>query len=236
MAPLGVPVDAPLVLVPTARTWNLPWTALHAGVVALAPSAASWLRTARAPAPDGRVVLVAGPDLPGAAAEVTALARLHPGSEVLTPPTSTVGAVLAALGRARLAHLACHGRLRADNPTFSSFLLSAGELTLHELDGQRTAPHRVVLSACDSGTGTAYDGDELIGFVGALFARGSAGLLASCVQVADAAVVPLVCAVHEELVAGATTAEALHAARAAVDTSSPAAFAAGLAFTAYGAA
>jgi hypothetical protein len=35
---------------------------------------------------------------------------------------------------------------------------------------------------------TAYEGDELVGFVSALFARGTAGLLTSCIPVSDAAV------------------------------------------------
>ena len=40
-----------------------------------------------------------------------------------------------------LAHLACHGRLRADNPSFSALELVDGQLTVHELDrrGHRAA-------------------------------------------------------------------------------------------------
>jgi CHAT domain-containing protein len=227
----------PLVVVPTARTWALPWTALHDGPVHLAPSAATWARSARRATPaDSRVVLVAGPDLPGAVAEVQALATLHGDARVLLPPASTVDAVVAELPRAALAHLACHGALRADNPVFSSFRLSGGALTLHELDQQRRAPYRMVLSACDSGTGTALAGDELLGFVGALLARGTAGVLASCVPVPDAAVVPLMCAVHTRLRAGDTLAVALHASRSVLDPDDPRDVAAAYAFSACGAA
>ena len=236
VAPLGLAPDEPVVIVPTAKTWSLPWGALHDGPVSLAPSAASWARTAqRSALLDDRVVLIAGPDLPGAAAEVTPLASLHRGSRVLIPPGSTVDAVVAELTGADLVHLACHGRLRSDNPTFSSFLLSAGELTVHELSQQQTAPRRIVLSACDLGADTSYAGDELVGFVSALFARGTAGLIASCVPVSDAAVIPLMCAVHGRLLRGDTLAEALHAARTAVDQDEPRDWAAAHAFSACGA-
>ena len=237
LAPLELPSGSPVVVVPTARTWALPWSALHDGPVSVAPSAATWTRSARAAPTDGRrVVLVAGPDLPGAVTEVQALAALHGDARVLLPPHSTVEAVVAQLAQADLAHLACHGTLRADNPVFSSFRLSGGALTLHELGAQRRAPHRVVLSACDSGTGTALAGDELLGVVGALLARGTAGVLASCVPVPDTAVVPLMCAVHARLRRGDTLAEALHASRSVLDPQDPLQLAASYAFAACGAA
>lgn len=179
---------------------------------------------------------MAGPDLAGAREEVTALARLHPDARVLVPPRSTVDAVVRELGGARLAHLACHGRLRADNPTFFSFRLSAGELTVHELDAQEGAPHRVVLSACDSGADVTYDGGEFLGFVSTLLGRGTARLIASCMQVSDAEVVPLVRGVHERLVAGHAVADALHHAAGGLDDPRPEGLAALCSFNAYGAA
>ena len=84
---------------------------------------------------------------------------------------------------ADLAHMACHGRLRADNPAFSSLQLHDGLLTLHEMEIRRIAPHRMVLAACDSAVDTAYEGNELLGFVSALMARGTCGLVASIVVV-----------------------------------------------------
>lgn len=236
--PLGLAPDEPVVVVPTAATWALPWTALYRRPVSLAPSAATWLRTTgplAGPAQTG-VVLVAGPDLPGAVEEVTALQALHPGSTVLTAPRCTVPAVRSALGSAELAHLACHGRLRADNPVFSSLLLCSGELTLHELNAEQQAPHRVVLSACESGGGSDYAGGELLGFVSALLAHGTAGLLASCVPVPDFEAVPLMCALHGRLSRGDTLHEALHAATDVLDPDQPAELVTSYAFNAYGAA
>ncbi|RJK98228.1 CHAT domain-containing protein [Vallicoccus soli] len=234
--PLRVRPDAPLVVVPSAALHGVPWSALHDGPVAAAPSATLWART-RAGAPRaGGVLLAAGPDLQGAVPEVRALAALHPGAEVLEPPRSTAAAVTASLARADLAHLACHGVLRADNPLFSALLLSDGPLTVHELALRRAAPRRVVLAACDSAADTTYAGGEMLGFVGALVERGTAGLVASGVPVPDVGSVPLMRALHEGLARGATMSVALHGARAAVDLDDPVNLVSWAAYTAFGAA
>jgi CHAT domain-containing protein len=182
----------------------------------------------------GAAVLVAGPDLDFAVSEVQALADVHPGAQVLLPPDSTTGAVRAALAGAAVAHLACHGRVRADNPLFSSLLLADGPLTLHELDRRAGVPQQVVLAACDVGSGVVYPGNELLGFVGMLLARGARGLVASTTLVADAHVLPLMRDLHRGLGAGSSTATALHAARARTDPDDPRTFAAWCTFTAYG--
>jgi hypothetical protein len=184
--------------------------------------------------PPGGVVLVAGPDLPGAAAEIEVLRSLHDRPTVLAPPASTVRAVAEALDGAALAHLACHGRLRADNPTFSSLQLSDGPLTVHELHLRGLAPRRMILASCESGADVSYEGNEMLGFVSALIARGTAGLVASSVMVPDLEAVPLMRALHAHVAAGATLAGALHAARATLDLDDPAGFVSWCAFTAFG--
>jgi hypothetical protein len=236
VAPLALGADEPVVMAPVTPLWRLPWSALHDAPVSVAPSAASWSRAARQ-RPSGRgVVLVAGPGLPGASAEVAALAPIHPGSSVLASPASTPRAVAAALPDTSLAHLACHGRLRADNPTFSSFLLCEGELTIYELTEQRAAPYRLVLSACDLGADVAVPGEELLGVVTALLARGSAGVLASCFPVPDEAAVPLMRAVHTRIRQGDSLAEALHHARRTTGHDDGPSLATAYGFTACGAA
>jgi len=234
--PLEVPADVPLIVVPSSRTSRLPWSVLHRGPVLVAPSAALWART-RETDPVGRdeVVLVAGPRLDGAVDEVAAVGGLYRAATVLSPPASTVAATVAALGRAGLAHLACHGRLRADNPSFSALELVDGQLTVHELDRRGIAPHRVVLAACDSAAEVGFDGDELLGFVSALLARGTAGLVASVVEVGDVEAVDLMRGLHQRLARGDSMAAALHTARAALDLADPRQFVNWCAFTAYGA-
>jgi tetratricopeptide (TPR) repeat protein len=252
LAPLQVPAHGELVIVPFPDLQGVPWSALHGGPVSLAPSATFWARSAvaaaewrssaRAAAADvgggtrDGVVLVAGPGLPGAIAEVESLAGIHPPATRLMPPASTADAVADALAGAGLAHLACHGTLRADNPMFSSLLLSDGPLTVQEIYARGLAPHRLVLAACESGTLIGYEGDEVLGFVSALLARGTAGILASTVAVPDVETAGLMIEVHRRLAHGFTLARALHEARAAQDTSDPASFVSWCTFNAHGAA
>jgi CHAT domain-containing protein len=157
--------------------------------------------------------VVAGPDLPGAVEEVARVGALHPAAARLLPPRSTVQSVLDAFGSSDLAHLACHGLLRGDNPLFSALLLSDGPLTVHELVTRSRAPRRVVLAACDSGAERQYDGNELLGFVSALMGRGAAGVVASTIPVPDGACTDLMARLHAELATGASMSAALHTAR-----------------------
>lgn len=239
LAPLNVGAGDELVVVPVPGLDGVPWAAVHAGPVAVAPSATIWARTAAAASTGDAghaVALVAGPDLPGAVEEVEALAGLYVSARRLMPPVSTADAVAEALAGADLAHLACHGVLRADNPMFSSLLLSDGPMTLQEIYARGLAPQRLILASCQSGSQASYAGGEVLGFVGALLARGTAGILASTAMVPDVPAAGLMTAVHHHLSRGATLARALHEARQAQDTEDPGSFVNWCTFTAHGAA
>ncbi len=238
--PLRVAPDAELVVVPVGLLHGIPWSALRGAPLSLAPSATFWARSREA-ARDrsgsaGRVALVAGPNLPGASAEVAALSTLYPQATVLGPAQSTADAVAPLLHGADLAHLACHGRLRGDNPMFSSLLLSDGPLTLQELETRGITAHRMVLASCKSGADVSFAGDEVLGFVSALLARGTAGIVASIAAIPDVEAVDLMYALHERLVAGRTFAHGLYEARVSVDREAPAAYVNWCTFSAHGAA
>lgn len=235
--PLNVPPEAELVVVPAGGLHSLPWAALHPAPVALAPSGSMWARSRDLrPAPTGNVVLAAGPELPGARDEIEQLAAHYSDPVVIAPPDSTMAAVAKALDDSTVAHLACHCYIRSDNPTFSRLLLSDGFLTVHELDQRADVPHRVVLAACESGRDVSYGGNEMLGFVSTLMAKGAAGVLASSVVVPDLDLTPLMNGVHAAISDGWTLAHALHAARAAIDCEDPRQFVAWCAFNAFGAA
>ena len=235
--PLGLTPEAELVVVSVSGLPSIPWAALHTAPVALAPSGSMWARSKQAqPQPTGRIVLAAGPELPGAQREIEHLARLHDDPVVIGPPESTVAAVAKALDDATLAHLACHCYVRSDNPTFSQLLLSDGFLTVHELDLRADVPHRVILAACESGNDVSFEGNEMLGFVSTLMARGTAGVLASSVVVPDQDLLSLMTALHTAIGKGQTLANALHTARAGIDSADPTQFVATCAFNAFGAA
>ena len=87
-----------------------------------------------------QVTIAAGPGLPGACDEADAVAAIHR-TTALQGSSATVQAVTAALHRADLVHLAAHGRVRADNPLFSSLRLADGPLTVVDLERlDRVAP------------------------------------------------------------------------------------------------
>jgi tetratricopeptide (TPR) repeat protein len=238
VTPLGVGDDVPLVVVPSGPLHRVPWSGLHTGEMCVVPSATFWARGRRAAAsPDGTgVALVAGPGLPGAMAEVQEVHRARPESGLLLPPDSTVQATLNLISHAELAHVACHGLLRSDNPLFSSLLLSDGPLTLYEVLASGAVPRRVVLAACESGVEHSYAGGEVLGFVGALMARGTAGVVASTIPLPDGASVPLMTSLHRNIAAGESLSEALRKARAGADLERAEDYAAWAGVTAYGAA
>ncbi|MCW2903257.1 MAG: Tetratricopeptide 4 [Streptosporangiaceae bacterium] len=215
--------DRALVLAPTGVLHGLPWGALPALAgrpVTVVPSAAAWLRS-RAPVRAGRheaaapgdagerVVLVAGPDLAHARAEVAALAGVYPGATVLAGSSARAGTVRRELDGASLAHVAAHGEFRDDNALFSRLLLTDGPLIAYDLDGLRRAPRVVVLSACDAGRADA--GHAVMGMVGVLLDLGAATVVASVAPVGDEATREFMVAFHELLSDGLAPSAALAA-------------------------
>ena len=238
IAPLGVPDDVPLVVVPSGRLRGVLWSPLHRAPLSVAPSASLWARARRtARSVNGRagVALVAGPDLPGALAEVGAVAAEHNGARTLLPPDSTVDATVGLVKDARLAHLACHGRFRSDSPLFSAFELSDGQLTLYEMLARGVAPQRVVLASCHSGTQRTYDGNEMLGFVGAMMANGSAGIAAADLPVPDGACDTSMRVLHQHISRGDSLATSVWHARQALAAGGPEEYVAWCGLSAYGA-
>jgi tetratricopeptide (TPR) repeat protein len=221
--------DRPLVVVPTGALQALPFSTLPTcwgRPTSIAPSATGWYQAAARSAPGTRSAFVAGPGLPGATGEARAVARIHATGTLLTGRAARAADVLAALDGARLVHLAAHGRLRADNPLFTSLELADGPLTVYDLERLSRAPLQVVLSACDVGRPEVRPGDEVLGLAAALLALGSQTLIASVISLPDAEVAPVMIALHRQLAAGVGPAEALARVQRAYDGADPAMLAA----------
>lgn len=230
--------DRPVVIVPPAALSSIPWAlapcftdvAFH-----VAPSAAAWV-AARARMPGaGPAALISGPGLRHGDAEIRAVASHYADPTVLTGPAATARAALAALDGTPVAHIAAHGDFRADNPMLSSIWLGDGPLTVHDLQRLDRAPHRIVLACCDTGAVVTAGADEMLGMLSALLPLGTAGMLASPIPLADDAAVPFATVIHGGLAAGRSLAEALADARRSLRTD-PRAYAATLAFNAFGSA
>ncbi|MBD3926912.1 CHAT domain-containing protein [Nocardioides cavernae] len=201
-----------------AALQGVPWGLLPSlahGPVTGTPSARLWLRArTSAPADDRRVMLV-GPGLGSGGAEVPAVAAEDPRAEVLDGEAATVSAALAALDGVALAHVAAHGHFREDSPLFSSLTLADGPLLVHDLQGLGRPPHRVVLSACESGVMQPVGDQELLGLAAALLSMGTAGVVSSLAEVDDAATVDVMVALHARLRQGGGLGDAMLAAREA---------------------
>ena len=232
-------LGAELVVAPTTVAHTVPWSLLPTVAgrpVSVTPSAVWWVRAAertteRAAAERaavrGRVVLVAGPDVPAGEAEVHDLAGRYAGAVVLTGPAATEAAVTAALDGADLAHIAAHGSFRADQPLLSALRLADGPLTVYDLERLSRAPRLIMLASCSAAVAEVRPGDELMGLAAALLAQGTAAVIAPLLPVPDEATRPAVLAVHRALRAGAGPAAALAAAgRDGADPVTAAAFAA----------
>ncbi|HEX5190454.1 MAG TPA: CHAT domain-containing protein [Streptosporangiaceae bacterium] len=208
-----------VIVVPPGRLNAVPWgllPALRDKSVSVNPSAASWLRAVSAPAPARRkVVVISGPGLQAGDVELTSLAARYPDATVIADGMATAERVLKALDNSWLAHVAAHGRFRADNPLFSSLQLEDGPLNVYDFETLRRSPHRLVLSSCESGRGAPAGADELLGLASSLMPMGTVGVVAAVVPVSDRLVPALMDGLHEQVARGAGFPEALRHARSA---------------------
>lgn len=202
-----------LVIVPTGPLYAVPWgslPSLRGRPVVVAPSATAWLTAASTDGSEGHVVLARGPHLRETIAEETALTRLYPTATRL--PQATVGAVLAALDGAEMAHLAAHGEHEPTNAMFSRLELADGPLFAYELARLANPPRHVVLAACELAMHHIRPGDEALGFAGGLLASGVRTVVAASCRVGDASAAATMVAYHRRVAAGDRPAVALAAA------------------------
>src|SRR5690606_10306438 len=125
---------------------------------------ALWLRPNPRSRGDHRApLLVAGPDVDGAEAELDAIASVWPGARRVDREAATVDAVLRAMGTSDLVHVTAHGTFRSDSPLFSTLRLADGSLTVYDIEGLDTPPSTVILPACSAAAVDVRAGDELLG-------------------------------------------------------------------------
>ncbi|MGH7342324.1 MAG: CHAT domain-containing protein, partial [Candidatus Rokuibacteriota bacterium] len=229
-----------LLIVPHRELHYLPFAALLEGgsggqflieryEIGYVSSAAVWLKLmARVSRPGTAGVLAIAPraahDLPGASAEVAAIARIYgTDATVLTGDRATRRALMDAAPGHSVIHLATRGVLNKHNPLFSFVALapsagSDGRLEVHDLASLRLHASLVVLSACQTalGSGRVIDvppGDDWVGLVQAFQLAGAATVLATLWPVDDQATAQVMKRFYNELRAGKTAAEALTSAQ-----------------------
>lgn len=146
---------------------------------------------------------------PLAFAETEARAITRPGDVSLIGPAATKANVVPEITRHRVVHFASHAHVAAGAPQLSAVLLAGGEtLSVADLMGTGLPADLAVLSACDTGTGTLTDGDEVVGLTRGLFAAGARQAIVSLWPANDLATCLLMRRFYAAL-AGAGAAEAL---------------------------
>ncbi|MDQ4098350.1 MAG: CHAT domain-containing protein, partial [Actinomycetota bacterium] len=226
--------DEPLVLVPIGVLHAIPWITLpscRGRAVTVCPSAGLWLGgKTRVRGSERRqpAVLVAGPGLAHAPAEIRDLSRVYPCAEKLVGPEATSSRFARAAANAALVHVAAHGNFRDDNPLLSSLRLADGPMTVYDLEALSQPPTCLVLSACDAGLSAVRPGEELMGLSAALLGSGSTALVASVTAARDVTARSLMLRFHQRLNGGMSPAHALAEAQETLPADDPAdAFAAG---------
>ncbi|MFQ5845805.1 MAG: CHAT domain-containing protein, partial [Planctomycetota bacterium] len=125
--------------------------------------------------------------LPAVGLELDMLERSLPGAVSLRGPEATRDAILAALPRRRLVHVAGHARAREDRALLSALRVRDGWIAAADLGEGDLGGSLVVLSACRTGDPSLrWQGEAMGGFPRALLAAGASGLVASRWEVPDA--------------------------------------------------
>jgi len=118
-------------------------------------------------------------------------------------------------------HLATHGIVDEQAPLFSALLTSPAEgqpsrVSLFELTSRRIRARLVVLSACETGLGKLFAGDEVAGLTRALLEAGAETVVASLWKVSDESTATLMAEFHRRRQAGTNSAQALREAALSV--------------------
>ncbi|WP_461058924.1 CHAT domain-containing protein [Streptomyces pseudoechinosporeus] len=196
LASVSDPEDV-LLVCPTGFLHHVPLGAVNTGgrtllernPVSLLPSG-SFLRvvgSARSGSADRHAEVFGDPtgDLHGTRAEALRLAAEF-GVRPVLGRDATVSAVLDALTRTSVLHVAGHARFDATDPLDSGLVLADGLLTARDII-QLRAPDLslVTLSACETGVSATDDADELAGLTRALLFAGADSMLVSLWKVPD---------------------------------------------------
>lgn len=197
--------NADLIVVPTRALSAVPWGLLpdlHGRPVTVSPSASTWYtarHTDRPQVTPARTVLVAGPNLDHAEAEIAQLTAIYPRGTALCGESATVAGVRAALNGCRIAHFAAHGHHEHSSVLFSRLDLYDGPLLAYDLHQLAAAPEHVVLSSCDIGKTVVRSGDEILGFSATLLYSGTRTVISSVAKLADDTAVDVMAAYHRAL-------------------------------------
>ena len=176
----------PLHLAPLHALWDGHEYLIEQFDVSYAPSSAVFLSslscsTDSAEVGIGAELVVGISDLsaPQIEAEARDVSALMPGSTLVLGTEATVSRVIEGMCKARVVHLACHGRYSAQSPLSSGLKLADGWMTVRDISTLRLRAELVTLSGCETGRSLVRSGDEMVGFLREFLAAGARSVLVS---------------------------------------------------------
>jgi CHAT domain-containing protein len=200
------------VIAPTGILHGVPWGGLPSlfdRSVVVTPSATRWLPTPTLENPSDRLAIATGPGLASAGEEANSVRMHYRSSNFLSGDDATVTATLKLLDKSAIAHIACHGNFRRENPMFSSLGMADGPMTVYDLEQLESPPCTVVLPSCNAASSAISVGDELVGTATALLGIGVRTVVAPLTVINDQATVPIMSSLHHYLSSGLLPGEAL---------------------------
>lgn len=213
IAPLDLPDDVGVVMVPVDLLHGIPWCGLpsfSARPVSMTPNAQVWMEADRRAAGAIRSVsVVVGPELTGSDTELAAIRRWYPGAAVASGPGANAQSARSMFSGSDLVQIAAHGRFRSDHPLLSTLELHGGEATLYAAIPDRVRSKLVVLTSCEGGAQGTADGSEVLGMSAVLLARGASTVVAPLTVVRELECAEFISDVHRELADGEHVACAL---------------------------
>lgn len=213
-----------IAIIPAGILHYLPFQALHDGEkffvetkqISYAPSAAICqnLQEKGQSSPKTALLIgVADKFTQNVATEIEALSKLFKESYVLTDENATLENLSKKIHNSDVLHLACHGKFRPDNPSFSALGLFNENLTVKDAQTLNLKGRSVVLSACETGLNNVVSGEELIGLASGFLAAGAASLVMSLWTVNDAATLEMMKNFYALLLQGNGAAKSLQSAQ-----------------------
>jgi CHAT domain-containing protein len=147
--------------------------------------------------------------LPGTDVEVNNIAAIFPDNTIIKGKDFTLESIPPGSKDKNIIHFATHGIMNADDPKASGLLASNGEFTVENTFGLEIHPRIVVLSACNTGLGKLYPGDDQVGLTRSLMFAGTPSILSSLWSVSDDSTVKLMTYFYKNLSGKINKAESL---------------------------
>ena len=174
---------------------------LDRNMITTSPSAAMAIRLASTRVHGEGVVVatVSDRNAPLIHQEGENVAAFHRDVTRLDGEAATADAVLAGLARARVAHLACHGRFLPGSPRSSGLRFADRWVTVRDIRELPATPSVVVLSGCETGLHPQLGANEILGLARAFAMRGTRTVVASLWSAHDSASTSLMTSMHASI-------------------------------------